>query len=367
VRSTLSGTGAGKTITTNGVALSSTTTVNGVGAEWALADALSIGTSQLIVTNGSFDTDTYNLTCGTITSTSSNTRVLDFGSSTITAGSLNFEATENSRASLTFTAGTSQINLSLSSPLFSGNSQTFHNVSFTSTSIGTVTINGANTFNNLTVAGRTSAGVAQIPLSADQTINGTLTLSAGTNATRRTFVRSNTIGTTRTLTCAAVAALTDIDFRDITIAGAAAPVSGTRLGDCKGNTGITFGAGVNKYWVSPSNGVWESTAWATSSGGAADVNNFPLAQDTAIFEASAPGNNGQVAFQQSGYNICTIDMSARTTNTMNLAANANSTLYGDWINGTGTNLSGTGILTFSGRGSHTITSAGRTFTQQVHH
>jgi hypothetical protein len=39
---TLSGTGAGKTITTNGVALSSITTVNGVGAEWALADALSI-------------------------------------------------------------------------------------------------------------------------------------------------------------------------------------------------------------------------------------------------------------------------------------------------------------------------------------
>jgi hypothetical protein len=59
----------------------------------------------------------------------------------------------------------------------------------------------------------------------------------------RTFVRSNTIGTTRTLTCAAVASLTDIDFRDITIAGAAAPVSGTRLGDCKGNSGITFDAG----------------------------------------------------------------------------------------------------------------------------
>jgi hypothetical protein len=90
-----------------------------------------------------------------------------------------------------------------------------------------------------------------------------------------------------------------------------------------------------------------------------------LAQDTAIFEASAPGNNGQVAFQQTNYNIGTIDMSARTTNTMNLAANANSTLYGDWINGTGTNLSGTGSLTFAGRGSHTITSAGKVFGNQL--
>jgi fibronectin-binding autotransporter adhesin len=359
---TLSGTGAGKTITTNGVALASTTTVNGVGAEWALADALSIGTSQLIVTNGSFDTDTYNLTCGTITSTSSNTRVLDFGSSTITAGSLNFEATENSRASLTFTAGTSQINLSLSSPLFSGNSQTFHNVSFTNTSIGIVTINGANTFNNLTVAGRISAGIGALSLSADQTINGTLTLSAGANATARTFVRSNTIGTTRTLTCAAVASLTDIDFRDITIAGAAAPVSGTRLGDCKGNTGITFAAGTDKYWNLAGGGNWSSTAWATSSGGAVSNDNFPLAQDTCLFEAGNP-NSGATVTINAAYNIGTIDMSARTTNTMTLS-NANTVgVYGNWINGTGVTLSGIGTLTFAGRGSQTLTSAGRTFTQ----
>jgi hypothetical protein len=299
------------------VALASTTTVNGVGAEWALADALSIGTSQLIVTNGSFDTDTYNLTCGTITSTSSNTRVLDFGSSTITAGSLNFEATENSRASLTFTAGTSQINLSLSSPLFSGNSQTFHNVSFTNTSISIVTINGANTFNNLTVAGRISAGIGALSLSADQTINGTLTLSAGANATARTFVRANFLGTTRTLTCAAVASLTDIDFRDITIAGAAAPVSGTRLGDCKGNTGITFAAGTDKYWNLAGGGNWSSTAWATSSGGAVSNDNFPLAQDTCLFEAGSPNSGNTVTINVS-YNIGTIDMSARTTNTMTL-------------------------------------------------
>jgi hypothetical protein len=47
--------------------------------------------------------------------------------------------------------------------IFTGNNQTFYNVSFTSTSITTVTINGANTFNNLTVAGRISAGIAHYP------------------------------------------------------------------------------------------------------------------------------------------------------------------------------------------------------------
>jgi hypothetical protein len=38
-------------------------------------------------------------------------------------------------------------------------------------------------------------------------------------------------------------------------------------------------------------------------------------------------------------------------------------IYGNWINGTGTTLTGTGTLTFAGRGSQTITSAGKTFTQ----
>jgi fibronectin-binding autotransporter adhesin len=223
-------------------------------------------------------------------------------------------------------------------------------------------INGANTFNNLTVAGRTSAGIGALTLIADQTINGTLTLSAGTNATYRTFVRSSVIGTTRTLTCAAVASLTDIDFRDITIAGAAAPVSGTRLGDCKGNTGITFAAGTDKYWNLAGGGNWSSTAWATSSGGAVSNDNFPLAQDTCLFEAGSPNSGNTVTINVS-YNIGTIDMSARTTNTMTLTGTQQPSVYGNWIYGTGVTPSGTGTLTFAGRGSQTLTSAGKTFTQ----
>jgi fibronectin-binding autotransporter adhesin len=363
---TLSGTGAGKTITTNGVALANNITVNGVGAEWALADALDMGIRTLTVTNGAFDTANYNLTCGFISSSNSNTRALDFGSSTISiVGTFTFGTTENARAALTFSAGTSQLNINDFVGL-SGNNQTFYNVSYTNTGSGTYTINGSNTFNNLTVAGRTSVGIGALSLSADQTINGTLTLSAGTNATARTFVRSDTIGTTRTLTCAAVASLTDIDFRDITIAGAAVSggnLTGTRLGDCKGNTGITFAAGTDKYWNLAGGGSWFATAWATSSGGAVSNDNFPLAQDTCLFEAGSPNSGNTVTINVS-YNIGTIDMSARTTNTMTLGCTQTPSIYGNWTNGTGVTFSGTGTLTFAGRGSHTITSAGRTFTQQ---
>jgi hypothetical protein len=362
----LTGTGTGKTITTNGVVIGSSVVVDGVGCEWTAADAFNAGGNLIVVRKGSFDTGSYNLTCGQINSTlgAIGSRTISLGSSTVTAsGNFLFGTTENERANLTFNAGTSQLNFSSVSPTFSGNNQTFYNVSFTSTAITTTTINGANTFNDLSVAGKASAGISNLSITADQTINGTLTLSAGTDATMRTFVRSNTIGTTRTLTCAAVGSLTDIDFRDITIAGSPAPVSGTRLGDCKGNSGITFGAGADKYRNLAGGGNWSATAWATSSGGSVSNDNFPLAQDTCIFEAGSP-NSGSTVTINAAYNIGTIDMSARTTNTMTLAFSTNQpVVYGNWINGTGVTLSGTGAITFAGRGSQTITSAGRTFTQ----
>jgi hypothetical protein len=171
------------------------------------------------------------------------------------------------------------------------------------------------------------------------------------------MLQSNTLGTPRTITCAAFSGV-DIDFRDITIAGAAAPISGTRFGDCKGNSGITFPDGVPKYWKLAAGGNWSSTAWAITSGGTAAVNNFPLAQDTAWIE-SANLNSGATITMNAAYNVGTINMSGRTTNTMIFATGTTTPfIYGDWVNGSGVTISGTGIITFSGRGSQTLTSAG---------
>ena len=362
---TLSGSATGRTFTTNGVTLASDITINGVDCGWSLGSALNIGSATFTSVNGAFDAASYNLTAGNLLSYYGNSRSLDFDTGTISlsgASPISFGTTETSQANLTFTAATSQINCTTATVTFSGNNQTFHNVAFTSTSAGTVDFNGANTFNNLSFTGITAAGLKVINLSANQTITDTLSFLAGTNATMRTFVRSDTLGTTRTLTCANFVG-TDVDFRDITIAGAAAPVSGTRLGDCKGNSGITFPAGVTRYWNLVGGGNWSGTGWAATSGGSPAANNFPLAQDTALFEATGL-NSGSTITVNAAYNIGTIDMSARTNNTMTLATGTTTpSIYGNWINGTGTTLTGTGAMTFAGRGSQTITSAGRTFTQ----
>ena len=361
---TLTGSSTGRTLTTNGVTLGSAITVNGVSCGWTLGSALDNGFSEINITNGSFDTGSYSLSTGTLSSNNLNSRTINLNTSTVSCNiQFNLGSTNNSRANLTFNAGTSQINFNLLYIQLFGNNQTFYNVASTYTSVyGPSSIRGENTFNNLTLGKTTATNFDSIEILNNQTINGTLTLSAGTDATRRTFLRSDTIGTTRTLTCAAFSG-TDVDFRDITIAGAAAPVSGTRLGDCKGNSGITFGAGVTRYWNLAAGGNWSATGWAATSGGAPAANNFPLAQDTALFESTGL-NSGSTITLNNNWNIGTIDMSARTGNTMTLATGGiTPSIYGNWINGTGTTLTGTALITFAGRGSQTITSAGKAFTQ----
>lgn len=354
-----SNSGSGTVTFTNGGVTVGLTTINNGNITLSLGAAFT-SNSSILVTAGNFTTNNYNVTATALSSSNSNNRTISLGSSTVTlsgSGPINFTTTTG----LTFNAGTSQINCSATSWTFNGGSQTFYNVSFTSNAQVAQTLNGLNVFNNLSVTGRTTSGVNSLGIGDSQFINGTLTLSAGTNATMRTFIRSSVIGVSYTLTCANVAALTDIDFRDIAIAGAAAPVSGTRLGDCKGNSGITFPAGKTVYWVAGT-ASWGSASWGATSGGAASAMNFPLAQDTAIFD-NALISTPTVTIN-AAYNIGTIDMSARTSNTMTLATGTQTpVIYGNWINGTGTTLTGTGVMTFAGRGSQTITSAGRTFTQ----
>jgi hypothetical protein len=364
---TFDATTTGKTVTTNGVAFSGAVTFDGVGGGWTLGSAFSCGTNTLTVTNGTFSTSgsNYAVTCGAFSSNNSNIRTINLNASTITlSGAWTFTTSTN----LTFNAGTSQINLSGTTATFGGGGLTYRNVTTTSVALVSSSISGANTFNNLTIGGRSSVGISQLTFSSDQTINGTFTVNAGTTEVVRTKIICNPFGTTYTLTCAAVS-FTHVDFQDITIAGAASPASGTGLGNAGNNSGITFPAAKTVYYRqtgSSSWGVSGSGSWSLTSGGAADATAFPLAQDTAIFPAATYPASGSTTTINASYFIGTIDMSLRTSNTMTLASSTtNFPVIGNWINGTGITLSGTGIINFEGSGSQTITNAGRTFTQSI--
>lgn len=373
-KTTFNATTTGKTVTTNGVAFGGDVTFDAAGGGWTLGSALNCGSGILTLTSGTFDTSSsgnYAVTASLFNSSNSILRTINLNASTVNLSSSATAWLLATTTNATFNAGTSTINLTSVSGTFAGGGLTYYNVAFTSTALTTPSITGANTFNNLSVTGRTTVGIGALSISADQTINGTFTVSAGAVASCRIQISSNTIGTTRTLTCAAVS-LTDVDFRDITIAGAASPASGTRLGDCKGNSGITFDAAKTVFYRQTGSFNWgqsgSSGSWSATSGGTADSTQFPLAQDTAVFPAATYPASGSTTTINAAYNIGTIDMSLRTSNTMTLAtSNNNPTIYGNWIGGTGiTNSStvGNGVI-FSGRTTQQITSAGSIFSRTL--
>jgi hypothetical protein len=359
----------GKTITTNGVAFAGAVSFEGVGGGWTLGSAFNGGGGIFQVTRGTFDTSTnnYAVTTGSFSSSNSNTRTINLNGSTLTFSSGTGWGMSTS-TNATLNAGTSTINCSSATATFAGGGLTYYNVAFTSAAITTASITGANTFNNLSVTGRTTVGLAQLSFSANQTINGTFTVSAGTASAYRISVFSNTFNTPRTLTCAAVS-LTDTDFRDITIAGAASPASGTRIGNAKGNSGITFTTAKTVFYRQTGSANWAATgtgSWSATSGGSADATMFPLPQDTAVFPAATYPASGSTTTINGAFFIGTIDMSLRTSNTMTLANGSNAcSIFGNWINGTGITLSGTGLLFFYGQTTQQITSSAKTFTQPI--
>lgn len=355
------------TFTTNGLGLNGQMLITGVGATWTLGSSFSSGQS-FFVNFGAFNTGSYTCTVNNFTSTGTGVRSLTLGASTVSATtSFNFGTSPGVVGNFLFSAGTSVVNCGNSGLDLNGNGQTFYDIIFGNSAGTTLTITGANTFNTLSFVGRNSVGLTFVTFNANQTI-GTLTLNAGTAAAYRTFLASDTIGTQRTLNVTTLTAgAADIDFRDIAITGAAAPLTGTRFGDAKGNSGITFPAAKTVQWSTSAGGNWGATGnglWAATAGGTKDPTLFPLAQDTAVFSSTSP--NAATVTINANYNIGTIDMSAHTGTPMTLATGTTTPqIYGNWINGTGTTLSGTGVMTFAGRGAQTITSAGKIFTQAL--
>jgi hypothetical protein len=351
----------GKTVTTNGVSLSNTrVSFIGTGGAWTLGSALTTN-REMDVNEGSFDTGNFNVSCLSFNVGTAVVKSINLGSSTLTVSGAVPAINIGNVTNLTWNAGTSTIICSSSFAFFSGNvGLTFYNVSFTATgSGGSYRILGANTFNNLTFTSLAASGMLTISIEANQTINGTLTLGTANTAIRRMFMRSDVVGTPRTVTAATVATLADVDFRDIVGAGLGT-WTGTRLGNCGGNTGITLDAAKTVYRVGTGN--WSATQWSLTSGGSVDVNNFPLAQDTALFDTGTTTGTHTI---DAAWNIGNLDMSALNVAVTLASGSTTPTIYGNLTLDADVTLTGTGAISFSGASNQTITSAGVTFTQAL--
>ena len=351
----------GKTIATNNVTFGAMGVVfNGANGAWTLVSAVTVFSINAIA--GTFNTGNFNLTLAANLQRSATTGVatVNLGSSAIScAGSTPVSLLATN---LTFNAGTSTITCSATSSTFAGGGLTYYNVSFTNTGTSNTTITGANTFNNLTQSSTTSA-IRLVVFSANQTVTGTLTLGAANTAVLRVVVRTDAVGTQRTLTVATIATLADVDFQDIVAAGASGTWSGTRLGNCTNNSNITFGAGKTVYWNLAGAQNWNATGWAASSGASPAVNNFPLAQDTAVFDGTG-AVTGIITINQA-WMLPAINI--QKTGAMTLASGVQAPrIFGGVTLQAATVTTGTGVWQYAAYGvASTFTSNTATFTSPL--
>lgn len=339
-----------QTVTTGGKLCGNVTFV-GVGGSWLLSDSLTLGAANVTLTSGILNTNGQTVTTASTFNISGNlTRTLTLGASSVSCDIWTATTTTN----LTFNVNTSTITHT-SGNNFGGGGLTYNNVvlnPFTST----ILMNGANTFANLTLNG-ISTRTSGVSFSANQVITGTLTLT-GNSLINRLLIRSDTLGTARTLTAAAVS-LSNCDFQDITAAGAASPFTGTSIGNALGNTNITPTAAVTRYWVGGT-GNWSDTAeWSDSSGGAGG-SSVPLCHDTVVFDANSFSAGSQTVTADMSRLGAGIDFTGVTNSPIWSRSSAN-TIFGSLTLASSMTYSSGQVLTFQGRSSLTLTSAGVVF------
>lgn len=278
------------TLTTNNVTLFVNIYVDTSTGTLTLGSDLTLSTLSpfyaLDVTQGTFSTSAsnYSLTAASLRSSNSNARTINLNGSTVTVTVLlDFQVSIN----FTFNAGTSSIVFSpdvyVGAPFYGGNN-TFYNVSFTNAvQFATVFISGTNTFNNLSFTSIGVTGIKTVTFTSYITVNGTLTFGASNTPVRRMSVTGSGSSKIYIALNGTLAPLSDVDFRNVVTLGAAGTWTGTRLGDGTNNSGITFDAPKTVYWNLAGTQNWSATGWATTNNGVPAVNNFPLAQDTAVF------------------------------------------------------------------------------------
>ena len=219
-------------------------------------------------------------------------------------------------------------------------------------------IQGNLTFYNLEYKPSTGGTSRSVILINNITVTNNLVLdSNSTNALYRLHVKSDIRGTQRTITCNGTVTANYCDFEDIAGAGSAswdlsAATGGS--GNCGGNSGITFTTPATVYQVGTGNQNFSADVWKTASGGATATRQ-PLPQDTAVLDANSTTGTMMQVLQRIG----TINASAFTGT---LTTSTTCTCYGSITLGSGMTLTAsTQAYTLAGRGTHTLTSAGKTW------
>lgn len=337
-----------QTITTNGRVLP-TINVNGVGGSYVLGDALNqLTTADLQFTNGTFDSGNFAITGARLNFSSGGTRTVTLGSSAISATSITY----GNMGGVTMTATTAVVTITNTTVSFNNavvmNSFNWNGLSLVFSNNNQATINIQNaTIGSLTINGTANQNDAY-RISGNFTMTGTLTVN-GNSALNRPVIYGVNTGTPVIITAAATS-LNNVDFKDVTGAGAATwAITSGLVGDRLGNSNISFTTGVPTTM---------STAGSTNDASKWSGGRVPLPQDDVTFTGSGAITMNALIM---GKNVTF----ASYTGTLTITSSASEyELFGSITVGSGMSWGAspnTLVLGLSGRGSHTITSNGKLF------
>ncbi len=323
-----------------------------LGATYTLQDALTVSLT-LTLSAGTLNTNNFAVSCSSFSSSNSNARTLTLGTSTLTCTQSNGTAWNCAiTTNLTLNAASGTISLTGTTPTFN-----MGGTSGSGLSVGTLSASGAGTlslagpgttFTNLSRVG-TALG-SFLAISGVPVVTTSLTLK-GNSATSRLLVFSSIgIGTQRPLSINAGCTFSCqfVDFQDSGGTGAGTPITGTSMGDCGNNTGVTFDASATQTWLPTTSGNWSNPANWTS--------RIPLPQDDVIISAAfSAGQTITVDMLRIGRSI-TCTCTGQPTFSMSQDIH----FFGSWnMSGLKSPIVTNGHLIWAeGRGNYTITTGG---------
>lgn len=318
-------------------------TWSGVGSSYLLSDNMTATGGTLTHSNGTLNLNAKTIAAVAVLSANTNLRTLTLGAATLNLTNAGTAWSLATVTNLTFSGASSTINITGAGATFiTAGGQTYGTVTLTGS--GIATLNGGSTYTTLTRTG-TAVKTDAFLISGNHTITGTFTIS-GNSLTNRIAVSTTQINFTSTFT-AAVVSLSNTDFTDITGAGAASPFTGTSLGDMTGNSGITFTTPATQTWSGNTTGNWSTAANWTS--------RVPLPQDNVLITGLTSGTITQ-DMPRVGKDV---DFTSSSGGTM--AWTLTNKMFGSFTMVSGVSFSGASSIEFLGRGTHTITSAGKTW------
>ena len=346
---------AGKTLSTLGfINVSGTLTLN---------DALTTRPDGYIRTDGgTTNTNNQTVTTGNFYVSTVTAKTITLGSSIINTSGSGWDMTIGGGA-VTVTANTATINISGTGALVGGNVN-YNGATFNL--IGTAhTITGNFTCNSLTYhpTTHTNANVLTMTSGSTVTTEAGFVLVGNARSTQ-ILVQSSTLGTAATITCANWTGSDNFDLMDITATNAVNfQTLGFMVGDCGGNTGITFPTAVPQTFTYGGVDYKFSTVgnWLKTSDGTAG--RIPLVGIDNVTMQSADIGSGKTIIWDMPRMGKSIDFSGMswTGTATTVTPSSTITLFGSLVLKTGiTWTTGTSSTYFRGRGNYTITTAGAT-------